>query len=167
MVTLTVVTTTRVSSIILTSTMWYRPWWRLPWLRQPFWRWPGWRRLWWRWSYWRRLWSRSPWCFEQNMNATGQKYNKQMQMRKGLKPICQIYLHYAKFDLSSSEYLLNRMGKEHWTSNKSIMWSMSGKSIMQPPTNPSLMCVTNNQLWLFRLSFIVCLFFFRKEKGKR
>ena len=88
------------------------------------------------------------WAKIQQTNANGK--------RSKALPIGQIYLYYAKFDLFSSETLLNRMGKEHWTSNKSIMWSMPRKSIMQPPTTPSLMCVTNNQLWFFDWSFIIC-----------
>ena len=96
------------------------------------------------------------WAKIQQTNANGK--------RSKALPIGQIYLYYAKFDLFSSETLLNRMGKEHWTSNKSIMWSMPGKSIMQPPTNPSLMCVTNNQLWLFRSSFIVFFSGMRRVK---
>ena len=41
----------------------------------------------------------------QQTNANGK--------RSKALPICQIYLYYAKFDLFSSESLLNRMGKEH------------------------------------------------------
>ena len=45
------------------------------------------------------------WAKIQQTNANGK--------RSKALPICQIYLYYAKFDLFSSESLLNSMGKEH------------------------------------------------------